>query len=234
MHIVLDNLHFLFIGTFPEGMIGGLALTIYLACVIGVTSFIFAVCVASLGLSRFLIAKFAARMIVIIVRGVPSLVFLFWMYFLIPRLLMMNISGMNSAIVALTIYHGAYMAEDIRGGIQAVNKGQWEAARASGLSTSTTLLSVIFPQAIRAIVPTLINRFVNLFMYTSVVSLLGILDLTRAADILNSREISYSMEIFGFVGVVYFVFCYGISRIGLYFEAKWTWAPKIRIQQTAA
>ena len=71
-------------------------------------------------------------------------------------------------------------------------------------------------------------------MYTSVVSLLGILDLTRAANIVNSRELSHSMEIFGFIGVVYFVFCYGISRIGGYLEAKWTWVPKVRIQQTAA
>jgi polar amino acid transport system permease protein len=234
MQVILDNLHFLLAGTFPKGTIGGLLMTIYLACLIGVTSFMFAMCVAWLALSPFLIARLVAGVIVLIVRGVPSLVFLFWMYFLIPRLLMVNISGMSSAIVALTIYHGAYMAEDIRGGVQAVNKGQWEAARATGLRTSTTLLSIILPQAIRAVVPALINRFVNLFMYTSVVSLLGILDLTRAANIVNSRELSHSMEIFGFVGVVYFVFCYGISRIGSYLEAKWTWVPKVRIRQTAA
>ena len=115
-------------------------MTIYLACLIGVTSFMFAVCVAWLALSPFLIARLGARVVVLIVRGVPSLVFLFWMYFLIPRLLMVNISGMTSAIVALTIYHGAYMAEDIRGGIQAVNKGQWEARVPPVCALLTTLI----------------------------------------------------------------------------------------------
>jgi polar amino acid transport system permease protein len=234
MQIILDNLPFFLIGTYPQGGIGGLVLTIYLACLIGVTSFLFAMCVASLALSPFIAARITARAIVLIVRGVPSLVFLFWMYFLIPRILMMNISGMTSAIVALTIYHGAYMAEDIRGGIHAVHKGQWEAARATGLPTSTMLLFIVFPQAIRAVVPALINRFVNLFMYTSVVSLLGILELTRAANIVNSRELSHSMEIFGFIGMVYFVFCYGIGRLGSYLESRWTWVPKVRIQQTVA
>jgi polar amino acid transport system permease protein len=234
MQVVIDNIGFLLLGAFPNGPLGGLALTVVLGIFVAMTSLLFGIAVAAFGLSRLLVVRSIARGVVLFARGVPSLVFLFWMYFLIPRLLGLNVSGLVSAAVALTIYHGAYMAEDIRGGIRAVNEGQWDAARAIGLPPLAVLILVVFPQAIRAIIPALINRFVNLFMYTSVVSLVGIVDFLRAAKILSNRELSHPIEIFGFVGIVYFLFCYGLSRFGSYLESRWAWAPKVRMQQTAA
>jgi polar amino acid transport system permease protein len=91
-----------------------------------------------------------------------------------------------------------------------------------------TFRFVVMPQAIRAIVPALINRFVNLFMYTSIVALIGIFDLMYAAIAVNNRDLIYPLQIFGFVGVVYFVFCYGITRIGRILERRWDWAPRIK------
>lgn len=81
--------------------------------------------------------------------------------------------------------------------------------------------------------PALINRFVNLFMYTSVVSVLGILEFTRAGILVNNRELVYSLQVFGFVGLVYFGFCYLLSRYGRYLENRWSWAPKIGALHTA-
>jgi polar amino acid transport system permease protein len=227
MDVILRNLPFLLKGTFPEGSLGGLALTLYMSVSIGFASFCVGLLFATATLMPYRLLRWLARGLSMGIRGVPALAFLFWMYFLVPRLLQVNLSPLQSAGLALMLYHGAYMGEDIRGGIQAVAKGQWEAARASGLKFLDLMQHVILPQAIRAVVPALINRFVNLLMYTSVVSVLGILEFTRAGILVNNREIVYSLQVFGFVGLVYFGFCYALSRYGRYLENRWSWAPKI-------
>lgn len=228
MRVIVDNFGFFMLGQYPRGPLGGLALTVLLGIYTGVSSFAVGIVVASLSVVPFGPVRWLGRGFVSLIRCVPSLVFLFWMYFMLPRLLRTELSGMQTACLALTLYHGAYMAEDIRGGILAVPWGQWEAARSTGLNGLQTFRSIVMPQAIRAIVPALINRFVNLFMYTSIVALIGIFDLMYAAIAINNRDLVYPLEIFGFVGVVYFVFCYGITRIGRMLERRWDWAPRIR------
>ena len=234
MEVITKNLPFLLTGMFPDGPIGGLALTICLSVSIGLASLCVGVMFATASLVRFQPLRWLARGMSIGIRGVPALAFLFWMYFLVPRLLQINISPLHSAGIALAIYHGAYMGEDIRGGIQSIARGQWEAAHASGLGFVAMMRHVILPQAVRGVLPALINRFVNLFMYTSVVSVLGILEFTRAAVLINNRELVYSLQIFGFVGLVYFVFCYLLSRLGRHLEHRWSWAARIGGMQAAA
>ncbi len=234
MQVILDSLPYLLVGPFPDGPLGGLALTFLLALFIGAISFGIGTVFAALALVPFMPVRLAARATVECVRGVPSLTFLFWMYFLVPRLLQIDLSPMMSAVIALSIYHGAYMAEDLRGGVQAVHRGQWEAARATGLRGRQVFLRIVLPQAVRAVVPALINRFVNLFMYTSIVSTLGILEFMRAAIIVNNREFIYPIEIFGFVGLVYLAICYGITRLGRMLERRWAWAPRFGSVQVAA
>ncbi len=227
MEIIVNNLPYLLWGPFPHGPFGGLALTLYLSAIMGAAAACVGMVLGSLSLTPIKSVRKIALGLSICIRGVPSLAFLFWMYFLIPKLLQIDLSPFQSATIALAIYHGAYMSEDIRGGIQSVGKGQWDTANATGLGLWHTLRHVIFPQAIATVVPALINRFVNLFMYTSIVSMLGILEFMRAAVLVNNRELIYPMEIFGFVGLVYFIFCYGLTRWGRYLEKKWEWAPKV-------
>ncbi len=234
MQAIFDSLPYLMIGPYPDGPLGGLALTVLLAVFIGAVSFGIGVVFAALALVPLLPVRMAARATVECVRGVPSLTFLFWMYFLVPRLLQIDLSPMTSAVIALSIYHGAYMAEDLRGGVQAVHRGQWEAARATGLRGRQAFLRIVLPQAVRAVVPALINRFVNLFMYTSIISTLGILEFMRSAIIVNNRELIYPVEIFGFVGIVYLAICYGITRLGRMLERRWSWAPRFGSVQVAA
>lgn len=234
MDVILRNLPFLLKGQLPDGPLGGLLLTIYLAVVIGFFSLSVGTVLGTAELTPISIARNAARALSMTVRGVPSVAFLFWTYFLLPRLLQVDLSPLESATIALSLYHGAYIGEDIRGGLNAIPKGQWEAARAVGLRFTTMLRHVILPQAVRAVVPALINRFVNLFMYTSVVSMLGVLDFTRCAVLVNNRDLVHPVEIFGFVGLVYFASCYGISRLGRHFERKWNWAPRIATLPFAA
>lgn len=234
MGVILHSLPFLLLGQFPDGPVGGLTLTLYLTLLIGALSVAVGLLFATAELVPSLLARGIARLLSALVRGVPSVAFLFWTYFLLPRLLHIDLSPIESSCIALALYHGAYIGEDIRGGLQAIPRGQWEAARAIGLRLGRTLRHVILPQAIRAVVPALINRFVNLFMYTSVVSMLGVLDFTRCAVLVNDRELVHPIAIFGFVGLVYFAGSTGISRLEHYFAHRWDWAPKVRPQRLAA
>lgn len=232
--VIWRSLPFLLVGMFPEGQLGGLALTLVLSLVIGTASLALG---AVLGLTAALAPatlRAPALAVMILVRGIPALAFLFWIYFLVPRLMGVDLSPLLSAGIALTIYHGAYMGEDIRGGLRAVSRGQWEAARCLGFRGPATLLLIVLPQALRAVMPSLVGRMVNMVIYTSVVSILGILEFTRAAVLVNNRELLYSQYVFAFVGLVYFLICYGIARIGRRLERRWDWASRTRPERPAA
>jgi polar amino acid transport system permease protein len=234
IEVILRSIPFLLLGTFPEGGLGGLALTIYLSLTIGAASLLIGATVGSALAYAPWPFRVPVLAVTMFVRGVPALAFLFWFYFLLPRLLGVDLSPLVSAALALAIYHGAYISEDVRGGLQSVPRGQWQAAYSSGLRFATTLRHLILPQALRAILPSLVSRLVNLVIYTSAVSILGILEFTRAAVLVNNRELLYSQYVFGFVGVVYFVICFGISRFGHALERRWAWAPKIGTQRGSA
>lgn len=227
MSVIADNLKFLLLGAFPEAAVGGLLLTLILSVLMGLGSFSVGLVLASAMLLPWRPARLFGQAVSIAIRGVPSLVFLFWMYFLIPALLKIDISPIQSATIALSLYHGAYISEDIRGGVRAVGGGQWDAARAVGLGTLQVIRYVVLPQAIRAVVPALVNRYINLFLYTSVVSVVGVLEFTRASILVSNRVLIYPMQIFGFAALVYFVCCFAISQVGRHLERRWEWAPKI-------
>ena len=220
MQVIIDNLDYLLVGQFPDGPIGGLAFTLYIFVLVGLLCFAVGVVLSSLALAPVKPVRLVGQSTTELIRAVPSLTFLFWIYFMIPRLLDIDLGPLESAVIALALYHGAYLAEHIRGGFNAVDKGQWEAGRATGLSAVTILREIVLPQAIRAIIPALVNRYVNLFIYTSIVSTLGIIEFLRAAMLVNNREMVYPVEIFAFVGIVYFIFAYALTKLGRYFENR--------------
>jgi polar amino acid transport system permease protein len=221
--VIWKSLPFLLVGMYPEGELGGLALTVILSITIGLASFGLGTILGSVAALLPLPFRWFSLATMVLVRGVPALAFLFWFYFLLPRLIGADLPPLLSAGIALTLYHGAYMGEDVRGGLRAVSAGQWEAARCLGLGYSTTLLLVVLPQALRAVTPSLIGRFINLVIYTSVVSILGVLEFTRAAVLVNNRELLYPQYVFAFTGLVYFILCYAVSALGRQMERRWSW-----------
>src|SRR5579872_2198177 len=130
MAAILNNLPFLIIGQYPNGPIGGLVLTFWLAGLIGTLSFFIGLIFAGVELGALMPVRWAARLVSMLIRGVPSVAFLFWIYFLLPRLIHFDPPPILDASIALSLYHGAYMGEDFRGGFKAVDSGQWAAARA--------------------------------------------------------------------------------------------------------
>src|SRR2546425_3586640 len=152
-------------------------------------------------------------------RGVPLVMVIFWIWFVIPQLLRVPIPEYGVALTAFVIFEAAYFGEIVRAGIQSVPRGQVEAATALGLTRAKTMRYVVLPQAIRNMVPSLVTQMIVLFKDTSLASIIGYVDLTKAAQIVNNREIR-PFELYLFIAVVYFIFTYSMSRIAARFERR--------------
>ena len=128
-------------------------------------------------------------------------------------------SEMTAGIIAISLNAGAYMAEIIRGGIEAVDKGQMEAARSLGLPTHVAMRKVILPQALRTMTPSLINQFIITLKDTSILSIIGIRELTMAGKLVIAKNYE-SMAMWSLVAVYYFIVIYTITKISRYIERK--------------
>ncbi|MGH7473156.1 MAG: amino acid ABC transporter permease, partial [Candidatus Methylomirabilales bacterium] len=116
-------------------------------------------------------------------------------------------------------FEAAYLGEIVRAGIQSVPRGQVEAATATGLTPAQTMRHVILPQALRNMIPALVTQFIVLFKDTSLASIIGYVDLTKAAQIVNNREIR-PFELYLFIAVVYWICTYSMSRFSRRLEAR--------------
>ena len=149
------------------------------------------------------------------IRGVPLITLLFMGQLMLPFFLPagMNIDRIIRAMVAVTMFAAAYMAENVRGGLQSIAKGQYEAADALGLNGFQKMSRIILPQALRAVIPVLVGQFIGLFKDTSLVALVGLLDLVGISRgvLANPAYIGRQLEVYTFLVLVYWVFSYTMS-----------------------
>jgi general L-amino acid transport system permease protein len=159
-----------------------------------------------------------------LIRGVPLISLLFMASVMFPLFMPdgVNIDKLLRAQIAFVLYAGAYLAEVVRGGLQAVPRGQHEAADALGLSYWKKNGLIILPQAIRHVIPPLVNTFIAFFKDTSLVLIIGIFDLLTTAKtaIIDPAWQSFSIEVYLFVGLIYFAFCFAMSRYSRRLEAQ--------------
>ena len=218
------NLRLFLIGTFPEGLIGGLGLNILIALVAFVVSFLVGHLLALGRMSRITPLRWLCAAYIEAVRSVPLLIVLFWFFFSIPILLNTTPSPVWTALVALSAYASAYQAEYIRSGIQSVTVGEVEAARSLGLSAAAVWLQVVLPQAHRRMLPTYASYFTSLFKDSSVLYLLGLVDLMQTGLIVAERHPGQMLQAYGTVACLFFIVCWSGSRLGTYLE--WKLAPR--------
>ena len=145
LEILSDYWLSLLVGQWPHGPLGGLAATIGLAVISLVLAFPLGILLALGRISPYKIFYWPATAIVYLVRGLPLIMFIFWAYFMLPLLIDMPVSGVMTMVAALVIYEGAYLAEIIRSGIEALPPGQMEASRSLGMSYGKTMRKVILP-----------------------------------------------------------------------------------------
>src|ERR1700704_4785992 len=159
-----------------------------------------------------------------LIRGVPLISLLFMASVMFPLFMPdgVNIDKLLRAQIAFVLFAGAYLAEVIRGGLQAVPRGQHEAAEALGLSYWQKNGLIVLPQAIRHVIPPLVNTFIAFFKDTSLVLIIGIFDLLTTAKtaIIDPAWQSFSVEVYLFVGLIYFAFCFAMSRYSRRLEAQ--------------
>jgi general L-amino acid transport system permease protein len=202
---------------------GGLLLTIMLSVVGIVASFPLGVALAVGRVSNYPIISAICTVFIEVVRGTPLVVVFFIAQLFVPLLLGgANIDPVLRAMVGITIFSAAYLAENVRGGLQSIPAGQVEAARAVGLNGTQTLLFIVLPQALKAVLPALVGQFIGLFKDTSLVYIIGLKELTGIADSIrnNPQFIGTEKELYFFISIVYFVFSYAMSSGARNLEKK--------------
>ena len=193
---------------------GGLLLTLILAIVGIVVSFPLGVFLALCRQSNLPAIRWVSTTYIETVRGVPLITILFMGNVLIPIFMPgLDINQVLRMMICLTFFSAAYMAENVRGGLQGIPRGQHEAAQAVGLNYVQTTLFIVLPQALRSVIPAIVGQFIALFKDTSLVSVIGLIDLLGVAKsvIANQDWLGLQAEVYLFAAVIYFVFCYAMS-----------------------
>jgi His/Glu/Gln/Arg/opine family amino acid ABC transporter permease subunit len=192
-------------------LLNGVWITMFVtACSISV-GIVIGVAVALCRLSSNRVLSLPARSYIEFFRNTPTLVKLVWVFYLVPIVLGVQTSALTSCIIAMAVSAGAYIAEIIRGGIQDVPRGDIEAAQAVGMTPAQVLRRIVMPQAIRKTLPPLANTFIVFLKYSSLVSVLGVGDLTYRANVVSTTTFR-PLEAYTILALFYFVLCYGLSR----------------------
>ncbi|HET9020231.1 MAG TPA: amino acid ABC transporter permease [Acetobacteraceae bacterium] len=204
---------------------GGLPITLILSTFGLAAAFPLAVLVALGRRSRELpIVRLLCVLYVELIRGVPLISLLFMASVMFPLFMPegMNPDKLLRAQVAFILFAAAYLAEVVRGGLQALPKGQYEAADALGLSYGTKIRLVILPQALRLVIPPLVNTFIGFFKDTSLVLIIGLTDLLTAGKVALADPVwtGFAREVYLFLAVIYFAFCFAMSRYSRGLETR--------------
>jgi polar amino acid transport system permease protein len=218
--IFQDHLPSLLIGQYPNGPMGGLALTLILS-VLGLgMAFPLSIALALCRLSPLAILRWPSTVIVYVVRGIPLVMLVFWSYFLVPVLIGRPTSAFTTLVVTLVIYQSTYMSEIVRAGIEALPKGQVEASRSLGLSYGLTMRQVILPQALYNMLPSLISQFVSTIKETSIGYVISVHELTYSANMVNSSLLTKPLEVFITLSLIYFIVCFALTQIARTVERR--------------
>jgi general L-amino acid transport system permease protein len=199
----------------PTNLWNGLLLTLLMAAVSILLSFPIGVLLALGRTSDLPVVRWFSILYIEIVRGVPLIGILFLAQVMLPLFLSpdVRLDRVLRGITGLILFSAAYMAENVRGGLQSVPRGQIEAAKALGLNTAFVVLLIVLPQALRAVIPAIVGQFIGLFKDTSLLSLVGLVELTGIARSILAQPqfIGRHTEVYLFIGFIYWVFCYSMS-----------------------
>lgn len=209
--VVIRNLPLFIQGLFVT--MGFALATVVLGVLIGIP-----LALARLSKSRWISTP--ATSYIEVIRGTPLLLQLYLIAYGIPLAFNLNIPLLAAGIMALAVNSSAYVAEIIRAGIQAVDKGQVEASRSLGLSYWQTMRLVVIPQAVKNVLPAIGNEFVTIVKESSIVSIIGIMDLMHITDIIKTQTLRV-FEALIVAAFLYFLVTYSISTLLRKLEARW-------------
>lgn len=190
----------------------GLVTTIWITLVAFVLAMFIGILIGLMRSGQSAVLSGIALVYVDIMRGVPLLVLAFFIYFGIPQMTGINLSASVAGILTLSLNAAAYVAENVRGGIQAVAKGQAEAGRSLGLNYGKTMRRIILPQAFKIMIPSFINQFVITLKDTSILSVIGLVELTQTGRIIIARTYQ-SGNMWLIIGLMYIILITILTKI---------------------
>jgi len=192
--------------------------TLKIAVVSFILALILGLIVALMKVSHFGIFKLTARVYVDVIRGIPLLVQIFFIYFGLGKIL--NLEQLPASILARSIWYSAYLGEIIRAGIEAIPEGQVDASRSLGMNTYQTMRYIVLPQAFRIVLPPISNEFIACLKDTSLVSIIGLRELTRAGREYYSQYF-VDFETWFMVGLIYLAMTVALSKVSHFIETKY-------------
>jgi polar amino acid transport system permease protein len=219
--VITTNLRYLLLGAFPDGPLGGAALTLLLSLASALAS-------AGLGLAggiglALLGGRWRAPLLAVLgfFRAIPVLMLVFWIYFLLPVLLGVDVPGVATVVVALSLVGGAYLAHAVAAGIASLPPGQWQAASALGMGTGQALRRVVLPQALPRMAPSFINQWITLTKDTSLAYVIGVAELSFVTTQVSNRVMVHPAELFLFAALLYFIFCSSLELAANALARRW-------------
>lgn len=196
---------------------GGLLLTLFVSITSIVLAFPLGILLALGRRSSLPVLRGACTLYIEIIRGLPLIGILFMAQVMLPLVLpgQWRLDRVLRAIAGLVLFNAAYLAENVRGGLQSIPRGQTEAAKALGFNLPQTLLLIVLPQALRIAVPSIVGQFISLFKDTSLLSLFALLELTGIGRSILAQPqfLGRNAEVFLFLGLIYWLFCYTMSLL---------------------
>lgn len=193
-------------------LIKGLSMTLQITVLGLFAAIIIGLVVGFINVGKNKVLRFIAMIYIDVIRGTPLIVQAFFIYFGLPSAMNFKIDAFTAGTLAISLNAGAYLAEIFRGGILAVDSGQMEAARSLGLPYRKAMIKVILPQAIRKMIPAIINQFIISLKDTSILSVIGIRELTQSGEIIIASNYR-AFEIWGMVALIYFVIIMILTKV---------------------
>ncbi|TQI66638.1 amino acid ABC transporter permease [Clostridium sp. KNHs216] len=212
----------LFLKIFQESLpslLSGLRITVIMALLSLFFASIVGLIMCIFSISRFRLLKAISTTYIYVIRGIPLMILGLFLYFGVGAALQIRFDPMVAAIIALTINAGAYMAEIFRAGIQAIDFGQMEAARSLGLNYFKAMKRVILPQAVKIMIPSIMNQFITTIKDTSILSVVSVRELTLSGQIIIANNYR-PFEVYAIVALMYFVFITILTMISKQMERK--------------
>ena len=205
--VITDNARYLMLGNWPQGALGGAALTLALSLASGLLSAVVGLLFGTMLACCPRWVRWLLMPVLGFFRAIPIVMLIFWVYFMSPQLLGVQAPQMTTVALSLGFVGGAYLSYSVASGINGLPVGQWRASKALGLSWWQAMRYVIFPQALPRMMPSFINQWVSLIKDTSLAYIIGGTELLFLARQIDNTVMTQPALIYLFVGVIYYIIC---------------------------
>ncbi|WP_313705843.1 amino acid ABC transporter permease [Massilia sp.] len=220
IELIQDYWLYFLVGQYPNGPLGGLALTVLLSGAALLLAMPLGLLLGIARVSPWRALRWPTAALVQVVRAVPLLLVVFWAYFFLPAVTGVKTGQATTMLIILVLFDAVYLAEIVAAGLKALPKGQMESARSLGLNYMQSLRLVALPQALRHVLPSLVNQLVATIKATSLGYIIGLSEVSFIATQVNTLVFTKAVEVYIILALTYFVLCFGLSRLAFLLERR--------------